>query len=98
MQIALKPWAVEKLPQQLYGENPVTSSTTQEIIMKTIICLIVATAFAGLLVGCEPTYYNRHETRSAYPSSSYGYGYGYYPSNTYYSRDSYYRHYNDSDR
>jgi hypothetical protein len=67
--------------------------------MKSTISLIVATMLVGTLVGCEPAYYDRHENRSAYPSSGYGYGsgYGYYPSRNYNSRGDYYRHYNGID-
>jgi hypothetical protein len=65
--------------------------------MRSAIWLILATGLVGALVGCEPVYYDRHENRSAYPSSGYGYSYGYHPSNTYYSRGDYYRHYNGID-
>jgi hypothetical protein len=62
--------------------------------MKSIICLAVATALVGTLVGCEPTYNDRYGYRYDTAPSGYGYGYGYPSSRTYQSRDDYYRHYN----
>jgi hypothetical protein len=61
--------------------------------MKRVICLLFATAFAGTLVGCENSYYERRQYPNGYVPADYGYA----PGRNYNTRSDYYRHYNGID-